>query len=82
MFDVHRWTVWKWIKRTRHPGRKNLKDRSKKPHTRHRKITPIVEEAILILRDSYNWGTQGIKIALIFHPPYIRYLLETAIGKI
>ena len=20
MFDVHRWTIWKWVKRTPHPG--------------------------------------------------------------
>ena len=82
MFDVHRWTVWKWVKRTRHPGRKNLKDRSRKPHRRHRKITPWVEEAILLLRNSFNWGTQRIRVALMSPPPYIRYLLETAIGKI
>ncbi len=77
MFDVHRWTVWKWIKRTRHPGRKNLKDKSRKPHRRHRKITPLIEEAILILRDSFQWGTQRIMVALLSPPPYIRHLLET-----
>ena len=81
MFDVHRWTVWKWVKRTRHPGRKNLKDHSRKPHRRHRKITPLVEEAILLLRDSFNWGTQRIRVVLMSPPAYIRYLLETAIGK-
>lgn len=77
MFDVHRWTVWKWVKLTCcHPGKKNFKDRSRKPHKRHRKITPNIEEAIILLRDSFNWGTQRIKVALISPPPYIRYLLE------
>ena len=80
MFDVHRWTVWKWIKRTRHPGRKNLKDSSKKPHRRHRKITPLVEEAIMLLRDRFNWGTYRIKINLLSPPQYIRYFLETVLG--
>jgi len=80
MFDVHRWTVWKWVKRTRHPGRKNLKDRSRKPHKRHRKITPLVEEAILLLRDRFNWGTYRIKINLLSPPQYIRYFLETVLG--
>lgn len=80
MFDVHRWTVWKWVKRTRHPGRKNLKDRSKKPHVRYRKITPLVEEAILLLRDRFNWGTYRIKINLLSPPQYIRYFLETVLG--
>ena len=80
MFDVHRWTVWKWVKRTRHPGRKNLKDRSKKPFVRYRKITPIVEEAIILLRDRFNWGTYRIKINLLSPPQYIRYFLETVMG--
>jgi transposase InsO family protein len=80
MFDVHRWTVWKWVKRTNHPGRKNLKDRCKKPHRRHRKITPNIEEAILLLRDKFLWGTQRIMIALMSPPPYIKYFLETVLG--
>jgi len=80
MFDVHRWTVWKWVKRTRHPGRKNLIDHSKKPHIRHRKITPMIEDAILLLRDHFNWGTYRIKINLLSPPQYIRYFLETALG--
>lgn len=80
MFDVHRWTIWKWVKRTHHPGRKNLRDRSKKPYIRHRKITPIVEEAILLLRDRFNWGTYRIKINILSPPQYIRYFLETVLG--
>jgi len=79
MFDVHRWTVWHWVKRTHHPGRKNFKDKSRRPHRRHRKITPLVEEAILILRETFNWGTQRIRVALISPPPYIRYLLEATL---
>ena len=80
MFDVHRWTIWKWVRRTRHPGRKNFKDRSRKPHKRHRKITPNIEEAVILLRDSFDWGTQRIKVALMSPPPYIRYLLEENLG--
>lgn len=82
MFDVHRWTIWKWVKRTRHPGRKSFKEKSRKPHRRHRKITPRIEEAILLLRDKFRWGTQRIMIALMSPPPYIRYLLETILGII
>ncbi len=58
MFDVSRKTVWKWRKRAHHPGKTNFRDHSRKPHRIHRKITPNVEDAILILRDSFNWGTQ------------------------
>jgi len=78
MFDVSRKTVWKWCKRTKKVGRPVYHDKSKKPHRIHRKITPNIEEAILLLRDSFNWGTQRIMIALQSPPPYIRYLLETS----
>ena len=81
MFDVSRKTVWKWTKRVHHPGKTNFRDHSRKPHRIHRKITPNVEDAILILRDSFNWGTQRIKVTLLSPPPYIRYLLETVIGR-
>jgi putative transposase len=81
MFDVSRKTVWKWCKRTMKVGRPVYRDRSRKPHRIHRKITPNVEEAILVLRDSFNWGTQRIMVTLLSPPPYIRYLLETIIGE-
>ena len=80
MFDVSRKTVWKWCKRTMKVGRPVYKDKSKKPHRIHRKITPNVEEAILLLRDNFNWGTQRIMIALMTPPPYIRYFFETNLG--
>lgn len=80
MFDVHRWTVWKWVKRTRRPGRKNYKDKSRKPYTVHKKITSMVEDAILLLRDWFNWGTQRIKINMLSPSPYIRYFLENSLG--
>jgi transposase InsO family protein len=81
MFDVNRKTVWKWCKRTMRVGRPVYRDRSKKPYRVYRKITPTVEEAILLLRDNFQWGTQRIMIALLSPPPYIRYFLETATGK-
>jgi transposase InsO family protein len=80
MFDVHRWTVWNWVKRIRHPGRKNFKDKSRKPHRRHRKITPIIEDIILLLRDTFHWGTQRIQMALIHPPPYLRYFIVTVLS--
>jgi len=54
MFDVSRKTVWKWYKRVSKKGWPNYRDRSKRPHTIHKKITPLAEEAILLLRDSFN----------------------------
>ena len=71
MFDVNRKTVWKWCKRTMKVGRPVYRDRSRKPYRIHRKVTPNVEEAILLLRNSFNWGTQRIMIALRSSPPYV-----------
>jgi transposase InsO family protein len=80
MFDVNRKTVWKWCKRSMKVGRPVYRNRSSKPNRIYRKITPIVEESIIILRDCFNWGTQRIMVALLSPPPYIRYLLETNLG--
>jgi transposase InsO family protein len=81
MFDVSRKTIWKRCKRVSKKGWPNYRDRSRKPHNVHKKVTPLVEEAILLLRDSFNWGTQRIKINLQSPPPHIRYLLETVLGE-
>ncbi len=80
MFEVSRWTVWRWVKRAHHPGRESYRDKSKRPHTFHIKITKEVENAIIILRDSFNWGSQRIRVVLWSPPSYIRHLLETVLG--
>ena len=81
MFDASRKTVWKWCKRISKKGWPNYRDRSRKPHRIHRKTTPNAEEVILVLRDSFNWGTQRIMVALLSPSPYIQYLLETVPGE-
>lgn len=80
IFDVSRKTVWKWRKRVSKKGWPNYRDRSKKPHTIYSKVDPYVENAIVILRDSFQWGTQRIKVYLESPPDYIRYLLENVLG--
>jgi transposase InsO family protein len=80
IFETSRWTVWRWTKRAYHPGRESYKDKSKRPRTIHRKITPEIENAIIILRDSFKWGSQRIRVVLVAPPPYIRHLLETVLG--
>jgi len=80
IFNISRWTVWRWSRRAHHPGRESYKDKSKRPHTIHYKVTREVENAIIILRDSFNWGTQRIKVMLNSPPPYIKHLLENVLG--
>ncbi len=81
MFNVSRWTVWRWAKRAHHPGGESYRDRSRRPHTIHRKITKDVENAIIVLRDSFKWGTQRIKVMLHSPPSYIKHLLESILGR-
>jgi len=43
------------------------KDLPKTPHRIKRKVDFCVENAIITLRDSFNWGTHRIKISLENH---------------
>jgi transposase InsO family protein len=81
MFNVSRWTVWRWTKRAHHRGGESYRDRSRRPHTIHRKITKDVENVIIVLRDSFKWGTHRIMIALENPPEYIQHLFLSIIGK-
>jgi len=80
IFDVSRKTVWKWRKRILRKGWPHYGNRSRRPHTIHPKITPYMENAIIILRDSFRWGTQRIKVNLWKPPDYIKHLLENVLG--
>lgn len=82
IFGVSRKTVWKWVRRAKHPGRESFKDLPKTPHKVKRKIDVYTENAIIILRDSFNWGTQRIKVSLESPAPYIKFLLEEVLGKV
>jgi len=80
IFGVSRWTVWRWTRRAHHRGRESYKNKSKRPHNIHYKITSEVENAIIVLRDSFGWGTQRIRVMLYNPPSYIKHLLETVLG--
>jgi len=81
MFNVSRWTVWRWRKRAHHRGRESFKDKSRRPHVIHRKVTPWIENTIIFLRDSFDWGTQRIKENLRLPPSYLQQLLEERVGN-
>jgi len=81
MFGVCRWTVWKWRKRANHRGRTSFKDRSRRPLKIRSKVTKEIENAVIVLRDSFNWGTHRIALNLESPPGYIRHLLNTITGK-
>lgn len=80
MFNVHRKTVWKWCKRAKHRGRESFKDKSKRPKNIKKKTTIEIENAIIVLREAFNWGTQRIKVYLQTPPEWIEKMLKRAIG--
>lgn len=83
IFKTSRQTVSKWINRARKEGRRNgLRKKSTRPHRIRTKVTVLVETAIVLLRDAFNWGTQRIRVILKSPPEYIRYLLWNALGVI
>jgi transposase InsO family protein len=81
IFDVSRWVVWKWRKRAYHPGKDSYRDRSRRPLNIYAKVTPEIENAVIVLRDSFNWGTNRISLNLRCPPGYIHHLLSTITGS-
>ena len=81
IFDVSRWVVWKWRKRAHHPGRTNYRDRPRKPLKTYPRVTQEIENAVVVLRDAFNWGTHRISLNLRSPPGYINHLLSTITGS-
>ncbi|MEM0466784.1 MAG: DDE-type integrase/transposase/recombinase [Candidatus Thermoplasmatota archaeon] len=80
IFGVSRWVVWKWRKRAHHPGKDSYRSRSQRPLTIYSKVTQQIENAVIVLRDSFNWGTHRIALNLQYPPGYIHHLLTTITG--
>lgn len=55
-------TIKRWIKKYKEGW--NLKDKSQRPKTIHRKISHLTTERIIILRRKMGWGANKIKIIL------------------
>ena len=79
IFNVSRKTVWKWVKRAKHPGRESFENLPKNPHRIKRKVDVYIENAVILPRFFFNWGTHRIKLFLEKPPPYIRFLLENVL---
>ena len=54
-------TVRKWVERYKKEGAAGLKDRSRAPKKRPKKISSRLEEKIRELRKKYRWGPQRLK---------------------
>lgn len=71
-FDTTRQTVYRWLRRGKHPGKETFKDQPRQP--KQSKVTMEVELSILKLRTTLKWGTARIQQALYCLP---RFMLET-----
>ena len=81
VFGVSRWVIWKWRKRAYHRGVDSYRSRSRRPHHIHKKVNQEIENAVVVLRDSFNWGTHRIALNLHHPPGYIHHLLTTITGR-
>ena len=63
-FRVSRATVAKWIRRYREEGTAGLQDRSCRPHSSPRQVSPALVSSIRRLRISRSWGPHRIAWAL------------------
>jgi hypothetical protein len=81
IFGVSRWVVWKWRKRAYHPGKDSYRNRSRRPLKVCSKVTHEIENAVIVLRDSFNWGTYRISLNLRCPPGYIHHLLTMITGS-
>ncbi len=56
-YEISPKTGYKWIDRYRDSGAQALEDRSRRPHHSPRQTTPLVEQAIVRLRQEHPaWG--------------------------
>jgi transposase len=59
-------TVIKWVARYKKDGLEGLKDRSRRPHRFHRKVTRSLEHEILTWRDRTGFGARRMRMELGF----------------
>ena len=81
IFGVSRWVIWKWRKRAYHPGKDSYRSHSRRPLKVCTKVTQEIENAVIVLRDSFNWGTYRLSLNLRCPPGYIHHLLTTITGR-
>lgn len=60
-FDVTNRTLKRWMKKLDIEDTWDLKDKSRKPKTIHRKITPEVEERVISIRNKTGFGAEKIE---------------------
>jgi putative transposase len=70
LFGTTRQTVYRWLRRGKHPGKEAFKDKPRQP--KESKVTVEVELAILKLRTTFKWETARIQQGLYCLPDFIK----------
>ena len=60
-YDIHNRTLQRWMHNLDYNNNWDLKDKSKKPKTIHRKIFKEVEEKIILIKKKTGWGAEKIE---------------------
>ena len=68
IFNTTRQTVYRWLKRGKHPGKETFRDKPRQP--KQSKVTFEVELSILKLRTAFRWGTARIQQGLYSLPAF------------
>ena len=70
LFSTTRQTVYRWLRRGKHPGKESFKDKPRQP--KESKVTLEVELSILKLRTTFKWGTARIQQGLYCLPDFMK----------
>jgi len=60
-YEVNNRTLQRWMYNLDHNDKWNLKDKSKKPKTIHKKISKEIEEKIIAIKKQTGWGAEKIE---------------------
>jgi hypothetical protein len=60
-YEVHNRTLQRWMNKLDNEEAWDLKDKSKRPKTIHRKITNEIEEKVVLIKKKTGWGERKIE---------------------
>ncbi|MBU4502246.1 MAG: DDE-type integrase/transposase/recombinase [Nanoarchaeota archaeon] len=60
-YETHTRTLQRWMNKLDNINNWDLKDESRKPKTIHRKITPEIENRIVLIKKQTGWGAEKIE---------------------
>jgi len=78
LFNTTRQTVYRWLRRGKHPGKETFRDKPRQP--KQSKVSLEVELSILKLRTAFKWGTARLQQGLYCLPRYFLKSLSCVQG--